>query len=317
MEETMKRLLVILAVVVGTPVTGAFAQTTVSYNATVTSANGVDAASFSAGDHLTPSYTLNPGVADSNGGTTQGVFFNAVLSLSVSFPGRGVSAAAGAAGPAQTFDNYVDGSGVWSDQVFFIGGPISSASLLGGAPIDSVEVDFLSGFLVPPDEPLLLSSDALPLSHLSGLQNFVILHTANGYTYVHFDATAGPVVRVTANGVDDLVTIASGQPLEVRVGFDAGAAGVVNPAQVYVGVITPFAPYVFWLNPSGTFANSPTPTIVFSGALPSFPLTKLVSIPNTSGLPTGSYYWFMIVDDDNNGVLDGKFHDVVQTIITP
>src|SRR4051812_20804425 len=169
MEETMKRLLVILAVVVGIPVTGAFAQTTVSYSATVTSANGVDAAAFSAGDHLTLSYALNPGVADSNGDTTQGVFPNAVLSMSVSFPGRGVSAAAGAAGPAQTFENYVDSaSGVWSDQVFFFGGLISSASLLGGAPIDSVEVDFLSGFLVPPDEPLLLSSDALPLSHLSG-----------------------------------------------------------------------------------------------------------------------------------------------------
>ena len=36
----MKRLLVILAVVVGTPVTSAFSQTTLSYNASVTSANG-------------------------------------------------------------------------------------------------------------------------------------------------------------------------------------------------------------------------------------------------------------------------------------
>lgn len=314
----MKRLLVILAVVVATPVTSAFTQTTVSYSASVTSANGVDAGAFSAGDSLTFSYTLNPGVADSNGDTSQGFFLNAVLSLSVSFPGRGVSAAAGAAGHAQTFDNVVDvGGGVWSDQVFFFGGPISAASLLGGAPIDSVEVDFLSAFLVPPDEPLLLSSDALPLSHLSGFQNFVILHTANGYTFVHFDATAGPVVRVTANGADDQVVLSSGEPLEVRIGFDAGASGVVNPAQVYIGVITPFAPYVFWLNPSGSFANSPTPTIVFSGALPSFPLTQLVSIPDTSALPTGSYYWFMIVDDDNNGVLEGKFHDVVQTIITP
>jgi hypothetical protein len=150
MEEMMKRLLVILAVVVATPVASAFAQTTVSYSASVTSASGVDAAAFSAGDSLTFSYTLNPGVADSNGDTSQGFFLNAVLALSVSFPGRGVSAAAGAAGNVQTFDNIVDGgSGKWSDQ------------------------------------------------------------------------------------------------------------------------------------------------------------------------PTGSYYWFMIVDDDNNGVLEGKFHDVVQTIITP
>ena len=100
-------------------------------------------------------------------------------------------------------------------------------------------------------------------------------------------------------------------------GFDAGAAGVVNPAQVYVGVITPFAPYVFWLNPSGNFVNSANPVILYTGALPTFPLSTLVSIPNTSVLPAGSYYWFMIVDDDNNGVLDGKFHDSVQTIISP
>src|SRR5207342_1819425 len=137
MEAMMKKLLVVLAVVVATPVTSAFAQTTVSYSASVTSANGVDASAFSAGDSLTFSYTLNPGVADSNGDPSQGFFLNAVLSLSVSFPGRGVSAAAGAAGHAQTFDNVVDGgSGKWSDQVFFFGGPISSASLLGGAPID-------------------------------------------------------------------------------------------------------------------------------------------------------------------------------------
>lgn len=311
----MKRTLVILAVVVGAPVASAFSQTTISFNASVTSANGTDAAVFPAGSSLAVWYTLDPGVANLNGDPSAGYFPNAVLSLSTSFPGLGVSANAGAAGPVQTFDNYVDMSGTWSDQVFFFGGPISSASLLGGAPIDSVEVDFLSGFLVPPDEPLLLSGDALPLSRLSGAQNFVILHTANGYTYVHFEVLETPVVRVTANGKDDVVVLAPGESLTVQIGFDAGAAGVVNPAQVYIGVITPFPPYVFWRNASGGFVNSATPTILFTGALSSFPLSTLVSLPNSSVLPAGSYYWFMIVDDDNNGVLEGKFVDFVQTIV--
>ena len=52
----------------------------------------------------------------------------------------------------------------------------------------------------------------MPLSHLSGFQNFVILHTANGYTYVHFQAIATPVVRVTANGAGGVVTVSQGAP---------------------------------------------------------------------------------------------------------
>jgi hypothetical protein len=312
----MKAALVILAVVVAAPVTSAFSQT-VAYSGSVTSASGADAAAFSAGDSLTLSYTLDPAAVDGNGDPRAGVFQNAVLSFSVAFPGRGVSATAGAAGPAQTFDNFVDTNGSWSDQVFIIGGPISSASLLGGAPIDSIEVDFLSGFLVPPKEPLLISSDALPLTHLSGAQNFVILHTANGTTFVNFTTIAAPAVHVTANGQENLVTLAPGDPLDVKIGFDAGASGVLNPAEVYIGLITPFPPYLFWRDQSGHFVNSATPKVLFTGALPSFPLTTLVSLPDSSVLPAGSYYWFMIVDDDNNGVVDGKFHDFVQTIVSP
>ncbi|HEY7169771.1 MAG TPA: hypothetical protein VH417_02930 [Vicinamibacterales bacterium] len=312
----MKRILVILAVSVAIPVASAFSQTTISYSASVTSASGADATAFSPGDSLSFSYTLNPAVADTNSDPGAGVFPNAVTSLSVSFPGRGVAATAGAAGPVQTFDNVIDGgTGNWSDQIFIIGGPISSSTLLGGSPIDYAEIDFLSGFLVPPDEPVLISSDAIPLSRLNGLQNFVILHTANGDTFVNFNVIETPVVHVTANGAEDQVTLTPGAPLDVRIGFDAGPAGVVNPAQVYIGVITPFAPFVFWLNPSMQLVSSPTPVIAFTGALSSFGPTTLVSLPNSSVLPSGSYLWFMIVDDDNNGVLDGKFHDFVQTIV--
>jgi hypothetical protein len=317
MENRMKRALLILAVLVGAPVTSVFSQTTVSYSASVTGAAGVDGAAFPAGSTLYFSYTLNPGAADVDNNPSEGFFPDAVLSLSISFPRLGMSATAGAAGLVQTFDNVVDVSGRWSDQVFFFSGPILSSSLLGGAPIDSVEIDFLSRSLIPPDEPLLLSSDAVPLSHLSAAINFMFLQTANGLTAVSFTAVAGPVVRVTANGQDDMVVLAPGDPLDVKIGFDAGAPGVVNPAEVYIGLIAPFPPYVFWRDSSGYFVNSATPTALFTGALPSFPLTTLVSLPNNSVLPAGSYYWFMIVDDDNNGVLNGRFSDFVQTIVSP
>ena len=128
----MKTALVILAVVIGAPVTSAFSQTA-AYSGSVTSASGADAAVFSPGDSLTFSYTLDPAVTDVNGDPSAGVFHNAVLSLSVSFPGRGVSATAGAAGPAQTFDNFVDITGTWSDQgLHHRRAHLVGESLLGG-----------------------------------------------------------------------------------------------------------------------------------------------------------------------------------------
>lgn len=312
----MRRVLLAMGILAVAPVARASAQTTVSYSATVTFASGTDATAFSAGDSLTFSYTLDTSVPDSSSGDpSTGIFHNAVTSFSLSFPGRSISANAGAAGNVQTFDNYVDASGSWSDQVFFFGGPVTSASQLGGAPIDSIEVDFLSAFLTPPDEPTLLTSDAIPVGHLSGNQNFVVLHTANGYTFVHFSPVATPTVHVTANGAEDLLTLGHGDPLAVSLGFDAGPSGSLNPAEVYVGVIAPFAPYIFWLDQTGNFVHAAAPIRAFSGTLNSFPLMPRLSFPDSSVLPPGSYYWFMIVDNDSNGVVNGTFHDYVQTIV--
>jgi hypothetical protein len=185
----MKRVFAAVALVWLIPVRAAFAQstTTISYDAAVTFASGPHAASFSAGDPLVVSYTLDASVADVNADSSNGLFFKALQSLSVSFPGRGVSAVAGGGGTVQTFNNVVDASsGKWSDQVFFIGGPISSSSSLDGEPIDFIEVDFLTDFLVPPDEPFMLASDALPLFRLVANDRFMFLHTSSGFTSVHF-----------------------------------------------------------------------------------------------------------------------------------
>jgi hypothetical protein len=203
------------------PVRAAVAQstTTISYDAAVTFASGPQAASFSTGDHLVVSYTLDPSVTDVNADPSAGLFFNAVQSLSVSFSGIGVSAVAGAAGTAQTFNNVVDiSSGRWSDQVFFFGGPISSSTSLGGEPIDGIEVDFLSDFLVPPQEPTMLASDALPLFRLVANESFAFLHTSSGFTSVHFQISAAltPEQRIESliTSIEALVsagTIKSGQ----------------------------------------------------------------------------------------------------------
>jgi hypothetical protein len=165
----------------------------VSYGAVVTSANGVHAALFPVGSRVTVSYELDPAAADVQSAPDRGVFPNSVRSMSVSFPDLAISAAAGPAGTTQTFDNVVDEpSGTRSDQVFLFAGPITSTSLLGGEPITFMETDFLSDFLLPPAEPTMLSSDALPVFSLSAHRSWVSIGTASGFTSVDFAAAPGP-----------------------------------------------------------------------------------------------------------------------------
>jgi hypothetical protein len=123
---------------------------------------------------------------------------------------------------------------------------------------------------------------------------------------------APPVtVRVTANGTHGTLTLHTGDPLAIAFAVDTNWEGPLNPAQLYIGVVTPFG--VMWLGPSGF---GPTPTPLYSGALPSFGPVTLVNIPNVSALPTGDYTWFMVVNSNANGVVNAGF-DSVQTTIAP
>ncbi len=119
-------------------------------------------------------------------------------------------------------------------------------------------------------------------------------------------------VDVTINGADGPVTIDAGQPLQVHLQFTAPPDGALNPAEVYIGVVSPLG--VLWLDPAtGTFG--PTPTRTFTGELPSFGPVPLVDLPNGAVLPSGTWWWFMIVDDDANGPIEGAFFDVAQMIV--
>lgn len=164
-----------------------------TYEAVVTYSFGPHSDLFPAGRAVVVSYSLNSLAKDSNSDPRRGSFGGAVLSLSVSFPSRPIFAVAGPSGSVQTFDNAVEPSGRLSDQVFFYGGPISSASLLDGEPITSLEVDFLSDFVAPSKPPSMLTSDALPLSMLPVIDAVVFFQTRSGYTQVNFAAApVGP-----------------------------------------------------------------------------------------------------------------------------
>ena len=202
----MRRVLLCAAIILPLISGSAMAQTTISYDVEVTSTGGGPHASlFPIGQRLLVTYTLDPAATDSSADPARGVFSNAVLSMSISFPGTPISASTGAAGTAQTFDNV--GACQVSDQVFIHGGPIISATPLGGENVDSVEVDFLSDFVVTPNVPFMLSSDALPLSPLRFHDAFVIFRTASGNTFVHFHLLPGDRVRRMITEVETLRAI--------------------------------------------------------------------------------------------------------------
>ena len=99
-----------------------------------------------------------------------------------------------------------------------------------------------------------------------------------------------PAVDVTANGAHGPLTLAPGEPLAIRVAFEVPGAGVLNPAQVLIGFVSPVG--VYWLGPAG-FGT--TPVVLFAGALPAFGATPLLNFSTTAGLPAGNYTWFMFV----------------------
>jgi len=281
----------------------AFAQPTVAFGAHVTFVSGADAAQFAVGDPVSISYSLNVNAPDLNSDPQAGVFPGATNSLSVSFATRGIFAA-GTSGSLQTFDNFDSGSST-SDQVFVFGGALASSSLLGGQPITGVEVDYLSAFLPPPGIPTMLLDDAIPTFLPDFDSAFVILDTANGTTFVHFEV-AGPTVQVTANGSRGSVTLAPGDALSIDVLVDAPGTGLAD-ARVAFALTTPFG--LFWVGPTGF---TTTPTLLLSGPLDDFGPTTLFDFASTAGFPPGAYKWFLVVQDAVTGAVGADF---VQTII--
>ena len=119
-----------------------------------------------------------------------------------------------------------------------------------------------------------------------------------------------PSVDVTANGQQLPLTLGD-DPLRIDLAFDASPSGIVNPAEVYFGLAT--ASGAFFLDP--TFRLSPFPVPLYTGPLVSFPPVTVVNLPSAGVLPPGTYVWFVVVDANANGVIEGTFFDYVITFI--
>lgn len=122
-----------------------------------------------------------------------------------------------------------------------------------------------------------------------------------------------PAVAVSANGERAPITVRALDPLRIDLRFDADASGTLNPGEVYVGVAGPSG--VFFVDPAAGFVITPTP--LYAGPLASFGPLPFVDLPAAGALPPGTYVWFLIVDGDTNGVVNGTYFDYVVTSIIP
>jgi hypothetical protein len=125
--------------------------------------------------------------------------------------------------------------------------------------------------------------------------------------------TRTPSINVTANGQDLPLTV-SDEPLRIDISFDAAGASSINPSEFYLGVLTPFGTYFV----DSTLHFVPFRARLYTGPLGSFPPSLLVNFPSANAvLPPGTYVWFVVVDGDANGVIDGTFYDYVVTTVGP
>jgi hypothetical protein len=116
-----------------------------------------------------------------------------------------------------------------------------------------------------------------------------------------------PSVTITANGQGGPLTLHAGSPLQLVIAGDGGTAGFANPSDVYIGMSSPLGR--LWLG-AGGFTT--TATAFYHGPLPTFRPTALLTLPNVSMLPFGTYSWFIIITGSS-----GSVFDVVQTTIQP
>jgi len=122
-----------------------------------------------------------------------------------------------------------------------------------------------------------------------------------------------PTVSITINGSHGSVTIPQGVPITISISFSAGTAGVIEPAEIYLGIASADGTVV-WLDPiTNTFV--PTATPVYAGHLRSFGPTVATPIQAPFLIRPGRYWWLVVVDNDSNGVPNGPLYDFTRTIL--
>ncbi len=165
------------------------AEVQLSYKGVVTQANGAQSSSFLPGQEINIRYVVETTTVDSNANTSAGVYFNGLRRLDVSIAGSGLSVSTGP-GIVQTFND------VGSDQVFIYSTAASGS--LGGLPVTFAEVDFVDYEADANGRAAMLSSDAIPTTHLITTDNSFSFQTSAGFTSIRF--LAEPEITCASEG---------------------------------------------------------------------------------------------------------------------
>jgi glucose/arabinose dehydrogenase len=168
---------------------------------------------------------------------------------------------------------------------------------------DGTIANFASGISRPVDLQMGSDGRLYYLARGTGTTTGIVMRVQHAVTAPDFD--------LSANESDAAITVAAGNPLLIEMAFNAGAGGVLNNAEVFIGLAAPFG--VQWLHPSQGFVSSVVP--VFTGNLPTFAESSLFQFADVDPFPAGSYLWFAVVDTVIDGVPSGDISDFVLTEI--
>ncbi len=190
---------------------------------------------------------------------------------------------------------------------------VNNLDTVVGHYVDPIDTSRPHGFVWTNRKSVSINYPGAASTEVAGINDagIIVGHYQVGVNVHGFVGIPRSPVNVLVNGVDGPLTLDRTQPLRVDLAFHAPPSGALDPAELYIGVVTPFG--VFWLDPTGAFVA--TPTRIFAGALPAFGPSPLIDLPNASAFAPGTYTWFLVVDDDINGVPNGVFYDVAQVTI--
>ena len=166
---------------------------------------------------------------------------------------------------------------------------------------NGVVVDFASGISQPVDLKMAEDGSLYYLARGSGGATGVVFRIA--YT------VQAPRVDFTANGSDGPVSIPAGSSMRIDLSFDAGSAGSLSTAEVYVAVFTPSG--LLWLDPAQGF--TPSLARLHSASLPTFGPSNFITVSDVSALAPGGYLWLVLVDEQIDGMPAGDISDFVFT----
>jgi glucose/arabinose dehydrogenase len=168
---------------------------------------------------------------------------------------------------------------------------------------DGTVLDFASGISRPVDLQMAGDGSLYYLARGTGGSTGVVYRIA--YTI------ETPGVDLTANSSDGPLSVAAGSGMQIDLSFDAGTAGTLDSAEVYIGVFTRFG--WFWADPVEGWV--PTLARAYAGPLSTFGPSTIVPSWVTAPFPAGVYLWLILVDEQVDGVPTGDFSDFVLTTI--